>query len=769
MRGLAAAVALLVVGAHFALAPAVHAIETYAAGWSVTTELGAARTDGSIQVGDELNVWVKKPAGTTVTSCGFYVATRGGEMQGRGEARSDGTCGLRLIVPQPAGRDGEPSADRARDDVCVWFARPTFGDGVPRELRSADRNTPGGVWCGVRWGDPEVLDFAFDGSGTERTFASTPQLLSWNIADWDPAYQPLRFNTTWQVAFPDWVTWCEGPFLNGSWTTTFFTRNRATDCPDWSLRLPGVLPSTLPWSGAPGAWDMEIIVDYSTASMEGARTIAIQVVPYEPSDGVFESSFAAVSPIDLATARFVTAGETWRPSYKVSGGTAVECELSYGVNNTFRVAPDSNGVCTFEVPAFELPNDGIQYGVSARFTDGAGQFIASYGGSIMAIPAPTAPTIPAPSAGEDGLAGIEAQPGGGQGMSLEMSVAAAPTSGLRVAASPSAAAKNCAAIRYASNLQFGGGLTSVKRRCSLAPGTYVITARMVDATGKVKVRRRTFSVVPADGAGVLALSPKAVSASTPGRTITLAFTMGYGGMDNGALRFRVPDGWSPPSTNPAAAGYVAATLGTVAVSGRQVTISGLSGAGGRRLTVSYGSKAGGGPGARVPAAVGAQQWIASSRGTATGSFTRLAASPSLTVHAADGSGAISPSASSVPANKAGRTITFSYTAAAGGMKAGEIRLTVPDGWSAPSLEPLARGYSTASKGQLAIANRTIVVSNVTVPGGTTMTITYGSKAAGGPGARSPSNTGNQTWLTRQRSTSAGILRKLVASPIITVE
>ena len=49
-----------------------------------------------------------------------------------------------------------------------------------------------------------------------------------------------------------------------------------------------------------------------------------------------------------------------------------------------------------------------------------------------------------------------------------------------------------------------------------------------------------------------------------------------------------------------------------------------------------------------------------------------------------------------------------------------------------------------------------------------MTITYGSTAGGGAGATATATTGAQTWQAKERSTNAGVLTNLGASPSITI-
>ena len=102
--------------------------------------------------------------------------------------------------------------------------------------------------------------------------------------------------------------------------------------------------------------------------------------------------------------------------------------------------------------------------------------------------------------------------------------------------------------------------------------------------------------------------------------------------------------------------------------------------------------------------------------------------------AANGTGTMTTKTTSVTYGSTGHAITFTYTAATGGVSGGGVHLTVPAGWSAPSTTGTSAGYSTASTGTVSIDGQTIVVLGVTLAAGATLTINYGAKAAKGPGA-----------------------------------
>src|SRR6266511_286034 len=280
----------------------------------------------------------------------------------------------------------------------------------------------------------------------------------------------------------------------------------------------------------------------------------------------------------------------------------------------------------------------------------------------------------------------------------------------------------------------------------------------------------TFSVVPAlapDGSGTMTSPTRYVSAGGTGRTISFTYKAATGGMGGGAISLVVPSGWSAPSTTGSAPGFVTASKGLVSVASRTITVRGLTLASGATFTLTYGAKNLGGPGATVTSSVGTQTWLTKQRSTSDGVLTNLATSPAIQIVSADGSGTVSTPTSFVPNHSTGNTISFTYTAAAGGTVAGVITLTVPSGWSAPSITGTAAGYSKANKGTLAVSGQKIILSKLTLSAGSTVTITYGSKALGGPGATAPTTGGIQTWWVGERSAPGGTL-KFLSSPHITV-
>ena len=232
----------------------------------------------------------------------------------------------------------------------------------------------------------------------------------------------------------------------------------------------------------------------------------------------------------------------------------------------------------------------------------------------------------------------------------------------------------------------------------------------------------------------MTVSPTAVRSGSAGNTLAFVYTAAPGGISNGAVSLSVPSGWPAPSTAGSDPGFTKTSAGVLSVAGQTLTISGLTRSESQPVTITYGAKSSGGPGASAPTAGGPQSWQAQSRASVAGTLQPLASSPAVAVLSPDGSGTISPSPASVAKGSVGNTISFAYTAATGGMQNGMITLVVPSGWSAPSTAGTDPGFATASTGSLTLSGRTITVAGINLNGADTMTITYGNRAGGGPGA-----------------------------------
>ncbi|MBX6351037.1 MAG: S-layer homology domain-containing protein [Clostridia bacterium] len=140
----------------------------------------------------------------------------------------------------------------------------------------------------------------------------------------------------------------------------------------------------------------------------------------------------------------------------------------------------------------------------------------------------------------------------------------------------------------------------------------------------------------------------------------------------------------------------------------------------------------------------------------------------ITFRVADGSGTLTTATSSVIAGTDGNSLTFTYTAQTA-MNDGAVAIDVPAGWSPPSTNAEDPGFTTASDGTLSVAGNTITVAGLTLSAGETVTITYGDRSGGGPGATAPTTAGPQTWQARSKASTSGALTDLAVSPVVAVE
>lgn len=156
----------------------------------------------------------------------------------------------------------------------------------------------------------------------------------------------------------------------------------------------------------------------------------------------------------------------------------------------------------------------------------------------------------------------------------------------------------------------------------------------------------------------------------------------------------------------------------------------------------------------------------------------VAAPQGALAYAGDGSGTMtaSPNTNLVQGNR--YTLTFTYTAASGGMSNGAVTLTVPMTWPQPTdtcFGAVTPNYVSAVIGgtyqsliTLAPTYRIVLVSGVTLSSGQTMTIKYADTICHGHGLGVTSSGGIDTWQVQQKSTSTGVLTNIPSSPTVSV-
>ena len=524
-----------------------------AADWTVTRPDLTERTDGTIAVGDDLFVRFRAVDETPITACMVRLnATGGDSMLAQGKV-VDGACQLTIRIPEfpdPVARTRLP-ADSVGLDLCVYPVWLEFADVQERSLRTEDHLEPGGRVCDSGAGDPTFtakLDFLVEPGGTARAFVSDPQVVSWNPADWGTDMQPFAFGTSWHYEPPDWLQSCWG-YLNGEWQTGIGAED-IEGCEPWNVRVPGVLPASVDWTGGSWTWGFGIVTKYWMPGSHELETISAQRTPFAASDTVFESDRKAVFPIDLASSRFVTVGEPWTPVFQVTGGLPETCTMTFYDQGTFpptftlhEGTLDAEARCRFEFPPM-VAHEYHQYFVDLTWTDSVTDYGDFFGGNVSTIPVPEPPVIEPPAEEPTGETAIGVEPGEGNGLVVDLQVVPAPAATFAAA---SVADPACAGRAISSDLSNGGSIRRLDTICDLAPGQYVATATMIDVSGRASTSSRTFTVL--SSAPVVAnRAPAAASTGVP-RNVrpTVTFDRAVIGVSAATIRLRdvTTSAWVP--------------------------------------------------------------------------------------------------------------------------------------------------------------------------------------------------------------------------------
>jgi hypothetical protein len=127
----------------------------------------------------------------------------------------------------------------------------------------------------------------------------------------------------------------------------------------------------------------------------------------------------------------------------------------------------------------------------------------------------------------------------------------------------------------------------------------------------------------------------------------------------------------------------------------------------------------------------------------------------------DSAGTMTVSPTTVPAGHPS-PLTFTYRAPASGLPpSGEVTLTVPRGWTAPSATPGAPGYVSATPGTAVVSGRRIEVTGVSLSPGEPLVIRYRPQAA--PGAA-----GNSVFHASEGPSTTAVLTALANSPSVAI-
>ncbi len=358
-----------------------------------------------------------------------------------------------------------------------------------------------------------------------------------------------------------------------------------------------------------------------------------------------------------------------------------------------------------------------------------------------------------------------------------------------------------------------------KIKISILAFIFILFAFLLNGQTETDTPTETPTITPtrtpiSQGVGSAVISPTYVAAGTTGNTMTITFTNGSDTWGSGTLKIIIPDGWSAPSLSGTNPGYYTVSViggsyaGTM-VNGQEIIIyvNNLQEDG--TITVVYGSKSSGGPGATSQSGTGTAVFkvennpvgtntyeIAGSpqvevvQPTPTPTLTRtstwtpsvtptLTATPTITItntpETGEGVAVILPS--SVMAGGTNNTLIIEYTAGPSNWATspgyGTLRITVPSGWSQPSISGTSPGYFIADSlggtvnGYIASGNDIVVyVSGLPANTGKII-VTYGARTGGGPGATAQSNTGTAYFIVKS-ATNGTSVNEIQYSPYVLV-
>ena len=317
------------------------------------------------------------------------------------------------------------------------------------------------------------------------------------------------------------------------------------------------------------------------------------------------------------------------------------------------------------------------------------------------------------------------------------------------------------------------------------------------------------------GVGSAIITPAQVAAGTTGNTMTITFTNGPDTWGNGTLKIIIPDGWSAPSLSGSNPGYYTVSVSGGSYAGTMVNgqtiiiyVNNLQADTGT-VTIVYGSKVLGSPGATSQSGTGTaifkvennpvgtntyeilsspQVDVILPTPTATFTFTNTVTptitptrtiTPTITItntpETGEGSAAILPA--TVMAGGTGNTLKIEYTAGPSNWASspgyGTLRITIPSGWSQPSITGTSPGYFTVDSiggtvnGYLT-SSYDIIVYVSGLPANTgKIIVTYGDKTGGGPGATAQSNTGTAYFIVKS-ATNGTNTNEIQYSPFVLV-
>ncbi|MFM8279515.1 MAG: hypothetical protein ACKN9R_04130 [Candidatus Limnocylindrus sp.] len=543
LRHIVLVISLLTISVLPASVQTVHAINSQLhIELSIVNPAGIHRTNGKVFRGDIVTVNARSQDETLTLDdlgidCAIQIYGFGGGVSLRTALLPEGQCAFKFVVPSLRIDQRHVASGAINDWVGYWAVyedcQYSLKIVLPGSIADLDGDTPNEcVAYGQNAG--RTLSFDYDGTGPEvgaTQCDDCSKLLGWNPTDWDSDYEPFEFQETWNLHAPAWVDKCTFQ-INGEWTTGLkpgsnsnSSQAHKTNCAP-QLRLPGVLPETLPGGNENVmGWDAEFIFQYEDAETQSSGTIHWFEYPSpKPSDGVVEANMPLVFPVDLGVARYAAIGAKWKPSFRVtylngsdvpagtycqlllsvSDGHFTDWSINYGTDFHEATAPvDQNGICSFDIQVpYTEPGQDNQWAVFGMFPlNNPTQFFAD----VWSISSPGKPKISTLDYAAESVV-VEAQPGEGAGLALELSITSIENReeilrqsafGLRTITFALPDTPICTAREFSPTMfekTQGGDLSGTNADCRLSAGSYRIVARMIDASGKITRKSKVFTL-----------------------------------------------------------------------------------------------------------------------------------------------------------------------------------------------------------------------------------------------------------------------------------
>jgi hypothetical protein len=233
--------------------------------------------------------------------------------------------------------------------------------------------------------------------------------------------------------------------------------------------------------------------------------------------------------------------------------------------------------------------------------------------------------------------------------------------------------------------------------------------------------------------GTMTVDRDKVAASGGGISLTFTYTAANDsyGLKAGTVMLTVPDGWTAPSSEPGAPGYVQTTAPcgsgycVPTVDNMTIAVSGVTLARDQSFDITYTDVA-------APDSVATFDFTAQVTPASRRPAVDLGRIQVTTC--ANGVGELTVNPQSITAATT-RDFEFTYTAGECGLVEGSaVKVDVPAGWTPPSLDPNQPGYTYARPGTVTLTGMQITITGAVLDPGETFTLWYVNAFSPSPGS-----------------------------------